>query len=187
MEIEERPENSFLRRPHDLGGFWERLIGLTKIAIKKTLGRTHVSLLVLQTIVVEVELILNNRPLTYLSDDVRDPEPLTPSHMLYGRMLNNLPYELVSQEDIQNPSYDEISRLNRAAKFQSLLLTHFSTHWKHEYLTSLREFHCTSGNNKQEIKVGDVVYDDRPRISWKMAVGEELITGGDGFVHAANI
>ena len=52
------------------GGFWEQLIGLTKTAINKTLGRSHVSLQVLQTIVVEVELILNNRPLTYLSDDI---------------------------------------------------------------------------------------------------------------------
>ena len=91
------------------GGFWERLIGLTKTAIKKTLGRAHVSLLVLQTIVVEVELILNNRPLTYLSDDVRDPEPLTPSHILYGRILTNLPHELVSQEHEQDPSNGEIS------------------------------------------------------------------------------
>ena len=171
------------------GGFWERLIGLTKTTIKKILGRAHVSLLVLQTIVVEVELILNNRPLTYLSDDVRDPEPLTPSHILYGRMLTNLPHELVPQEHVQDPSYGEISRLNKAARFQSLLLTHFSTRWKQEYLTSLREFHRTSGSNNQTIKVGDVVlvHDDSPRISWKMAVVEELITGGDGLVRAANI
>ena len=141
------------------------MIGLTKAAIKKTLGRAHVSLLVLQTIVVEVELILNNRPLTYLSDDVQDPEPLTPSHILYERMLTNLPHELVSQEHLQDPSYDEISQLDKAARFQLLLLTHFPTCWKQEYLTSLREFHRTSGNNDQQIKVGDVVlvYDDNPR------------------------
>ena len=33
------------------GGFWERLIGLTKNAIKKVLGRAFVSLSTLQTIV----------------------------------------------------------------------------------------------------------------------------------------
>ena len=32
------------------GGFWERLIGLTKTAIKKILGRRHVSLSTLETI-----------------------------------------------------------------------------------------------------------------------------------------
>jgi len=51
------------------GGLWERLIGLTKAAIKKTLGRAHTSLQVLQTVVMKVELILSNRPLTYLSYD----------------------------------------------------------------------------------------------------------------------
>lgn len=45
-------------------------LGLTKTVIKNILSRIHVSLMVLQTIVVEVELILNNEPLTYLSDDV---------------------------------------------------------------------------------------------------------------------
>jgi len=78
------------------GGFWERLIGLTKATIKKTLGRAHISLQVLQTVVVEVELILNNRPLTYLSDDIRDPQPLTPSHLLHGRTLNKLPHHFVA-------------------------------------------------------------------------------------------
>ena len=116
-------------------------------------------------------------------------ETQNPSHILYGRMLTNLPHELVSQEHEQDPSYGEISRLKKAARFQSLLLSHFSTRWKQEYLTSLREFHRTSGNNDQKIKVGDVVlvHDDSPRISWKMAVVEELITDGDGLVRAANI
>ena len=39
----------------------------------------------LQTLVVEIEAVLNDRPLTYLSADIDDPEPLTPSHLLYGR------------------------------------------------------------------------------------------------------
>ena len=171
------------------GGFWERLIGLTKAAIKKTLGRAHVSLQVLQTVVVEVELILNNRPLTYLSDDIRDPQPLTPSHLLHGRTLNKLPHHLVAAEDLQDPSYNEDMRLKKAAKVQSLLLNHFTTRWKREYLTSLREFHQKSGNNRQTIKVGDVVlvHNEGPRLDWRLAVVEKLIVGGDGLIRAANI
>jgi len=95
------------------GGFWERLIGLTKAAIKKTLGRAHDSLQVLQTVVVEVELTLNNRPLTYISDDIRDPQPLTPSHLLHGRTLDRSPHHLIAAEDIQDPSYNENIRLNK--------------------------------------------------------------------------
>ena len=48
------------------GGFGSALVGLTKFAIKKVLGRTHISLQVLKTIIVEVEALLNDRPLTYM-------------------------------------------------------------------------------------------------------------------------
>ena len=46
-------------------GFWERLIGLTKTWLKKVLGRAHVMLATLETMVVEIEAVLNDRPLTY--------------------------------------------------------------------------------------------------------------------------
>ena len=62
------------------GGFWERL-SLTK----KVLGRTYINLAGPQTIITETEAILNDRPITYVSPDIGDPEPLTPSHLLYGR------------------------------------------------------------------------------------------------------
>ena len=171
------------------GGFWEHLVGLTKSAIKKVLGRAHISLQVLQTIVVEVEALLNDRPLTYVSHDPEDPEPLTPSHLLSGRRITSLPYESHTIDEIMDPSYNEYSRLTKDARTQALLLQHFTSRWKNEYLTSLREFHRNSGNNKRKIAVGDVVlvHDDGPRIQWKLAVVEGLIHGGDDLVRAANI
>jgi hypothetical protein len=51
--------NSFQRGAPWFGGFWERLIGLTKTALKKVLGRASVNLVTLQTLVVEIEAILN--------------------------------------------------------------------------------------------------------------------------------
>ena len=141
-------------------------MGLTKSAIKKVLGRAHISLQMLQTIVVEVEALLNDRPLTYISQDPNDPEPLTPSHLLAGRRITSLPYETQTIDEINNPSYDEHSRLSKDAKTQALLLQHFTSRWKNEYLTSLREFHRTSGSNDCKIATGDIVlvHDDGPRI-----------------------
>jgi len=57
------------------GSFWERKVGLTKHAIK---GKAFVTLIMtqLETIVVEIETMLNNRPLIYVSPDIDDPEPL---------------------------------------------------------------------------------------------------------------
>ena len=37
------------------------------------------------------------------------------------------------------------------------LIEHFRNRWKLEYITSLREYHRYTGNNRQEIKVGEVV------------------------------
>ena len=76
------------------GGFWERLIGLTKNTLKKILGRTHITLEGLQTIIVEVEALLNKQPLTYTSCDISDPEPISPSQLLQGRRIATLPYPM---------------------------------------------------------------------------------------------
>ena len=66
------------------GGFWERLIRLTKNVLKKVLGRSFITFEALQTLAVEIEGTLNDHPFTYLSADLGDPDPLTPSHLLYG-------------------------------------------------------------------------------------------------------
>jgi len=47
--------------------FWERPIVLTKSTFKKILGYTHAMLESLQTIMIGVEAVLNNRPLVYNS------------------------------------------------------------------------------------------------------------------------
>ena len=171
------------------GGFWERLIGLTKNALKKVLGRAQVTLSELQTIIVEIEAILNDRPLTYVSADIDDEEALTPSHLLNGRRITSLPHEKVDDEDIHDPDYGNLTEVTKRARRQALLLQHFRNRWRTEYLTSLREFHRTTGNNKQIINIGDVVlvHDDKPRINWKLAVIENFIEGEDGQIRAAHI
>ena len=88
-----------------------------------------------------------------------------------------------------DPNYGDDSEIRRRNKLQAAILQRFWSRWRHEYLTSLREFHRISGNNHQTIKVGDIVlvHDDKPRYSWKLTIIEELIRGNDGLVRAANI
>ena len=66
------------------GGIFERLIRSTKRCLRKTIGRASLRYEELCTVVVEVEAVLNSRPLTYVSTE-DDEEPLTPSHLLTGR------------------------------------------------------------------------------------------------------
>ena len=75
------------------------MVGLTKNCLKKLLGRSYINSALLQTIVIEIEANLNNRPLTYILSDISGPEPLTPSHLLYGRQIKSFPYPDVDTED----------------------------------------------------------------------------------------
>ena len=89
---------------------------------------------------------------------------------------------------LTDPTIVDEARIWKRAKKQALIIEHFRFRWKHECLTSLREFHKTSGNNQQKIKTGDIVliHNDKPHVDWRLAVIEELIPGGDGLIRAAN-
>ena len=169
------------------GGFWERLVGLTKIAIKKMLGRRHASLRTLETVVVEREAVINNSLLTFVSSEANDLKPLTPLDLLHGRRITCIPYQMMKSDVALDPSYREASQICRQAKVQAASIQDFQGRWCHEYLTSLREFHRASGKNRRTLQKGDVVsiHDDVPRARWRLAVIEDLICGDDGLVRAA--
>lgn len=73
--------------PH-FGGSWEREIKSIKMALNAAVGSQTTSETVLHTVLVEVEGILNSKPLGYVSSDLADPDPVTPNVLLMGsRML----------------------------------------------------------------------------------------------------
>ncbi|GFY01944.1 integrase catalytic domain-containing protein [Trichonephila clavipes] len=61
------------------GGFYERLIRTVKLALRKTVGRATLFRDELETLLIEIEGVLNSRPLTYIFSEFNEPEPLTPS------------------------------------------------------------------------------------------------------------
>ena len=48
--------------------------------------------------IVEVEAVLNDRPLTYTSNDIDDPQTLTSAQLLYGRKIIRLPHEHYTED-----------------------------------------------------------------------------------------
>ena len=53
----------------------------------------------LVTLMCEVEKILNDRPITPCSDDVREPEPLTPNKLLLLKGNSSLPPGVFDKRD----------------------------------------------------------------------------------------
>ncbi|XP_070571330.1 uncharacterized protein [Ptychodera flava] len=167
------------------GGFWERLIALTKNAIKKTLGRVFISFDELSTVVTEIEAVLNDRPLTYVSSSIHDKIGLTPNHLLHGRTLTSLPYIEVTDEEVTDPPYSDHHEVNKRYEHLSRLHAQFWRRWSSEYLTALRERHLTTGSRNNVIKVGDVVIihsDTEKRQKWHLGTVTKLIYDNDKLV-----
>ena len=55
------------------GGHFERLIGLTKQSLFKSLGKTSLSWNELESVLLDVEVNLNNRPLSYIEGNIQHP------------------------------------------------------------------------------------------------------------------
>ena len=174
------------------GGFFERLVKSTKRCLKKIIGTTRLSYEELQTVLVEVEAILNSRPLTYVTSEDLE-EPLTPSHLLTGRRLISLPDPQDSEDDPDYHASHTPEVLTRRMKHLTVMLDHFWKRWKWEYLVELREMHRYAQKPTtphEPVSFGDVVlvYDeDHPRIFWKLAKVEGLLKGSDGVVRGAKV
>jgi len=134
------------------GGFFERMVGTVKRCLRKTLGQAKLTYDELLTVLIEIESTLNDRPLTYIYDEVGG-EALTPSHLIYGRRVTSMPEELVEPPDDR----DQIDH-NARLRYISCKLQHFWNRWKAEYLTDIREHHNNKGNRKESsVEIGDVV------------------------------
>ena len=164
-----------------MGGIWERLVSCVKKCLKRTIGRKRIDFLEMQTLVYEVEAILNNRPLcNNYEDDIEDV--LTPNHLIFGRRL-----ETVTSGHV-NDSGDEY--YDRRVRHLEEMLTYFWKIWRTEYITSLRESHKSSKSKLEIVKEGDIVliYDDKqPRHLWKLGRVQEVIRSKDGCVRAAKV
>ena len=88
------------------------------MSLTKVLGRSRISLVVLQTLVVEVEAILNDRPLTHVSSDLEDAELLTPAHLLHGHRVTSLSHTVVDEQDLNDPTYGCMTDVTQRAQLQ---------------------------------------------------------------------
>ena len=171
------------------GGVFERLIGSMKRCLRKLIGRATLTYDELLTAVTEVEMVINSRPISYVSSDDLE-EPLTPSHLLAGRRILGLPDNLY-YDHLLDPDF-ELNQpiINKRMRYLSRILDHFWKRWRSEYLLSLREQHKIprGTTEKPQVTVGDIVLvhdDSRKRGFWNLGKVEEIISGVDGRIRGA--
>ncbi|XP_069178961.1 uncharacterized protein [Procambarus clarkii] len=98
------------------GGLYERMIGMVKCFLRKTLHCQTIALQELQTVAIEIEAQVNSQPLTYLSDEVLQREPLSPAHLMYGRPLS----KLVSLMDEEPEDHSYVQESDLVQRFKHL-------------------------------------------------------------------
>ena len=156
---------------------------VVKNTLRKVLGNTKLTFQELTTILIEVESVINSRPLTYISDD-DTVEALTPYYLVFGRNIKN-------QVKVSNDAEVELNseQCSERVKTLQLTLNQFWNRFRTEYLGQLREKHSyVKGkfNNDCNIEVGDVVLirEDKfvPRGQWRKGRVENVIQGKDGMI-----
>ena len=169
------------------GGVYERMIGLTKNCLSKALHHRQVTPEELVTILAEVEAILNNRPLTYINDDDREGEILTPAHLLYGRGIILYPF---FQMEERNTAPCNLNTLVLYHNHISCIIEKFHSLFVDNYLTMLREKHYLSRKPPSRCpKLGEVVIlsIDMPKVLWHLGRVVKLIPSADSIVREVEV
>lgn len=168
------------------GGFYERLVRTVKSTLRKTLRKSSLTFEQLQTVLCEVEAVVNNRPLTYVSEDDL-AESITPNHLIYGRNL--LTNDVIENKDI---TLTKLVCKNRATYMKDLI-SNLWCRFSKEYLNELRQSNLYRKTKSGDVNVviNDVVLikDDNPlpRSQWRIGKVVDLVRGNDGKVRGVEL
>ena len=110
------------------GGVWEHIIRSVRKILGALLKEQLVNDETLSTLLCEVEKILNDRPLTPVSDHPDDPETLTPSKLLLLKSNSCLLLDVFTSHDMHSKHWRQAQCLANS----------FCKRWMKEYLPTLQ-------------------------------------------------
>ena len=179
------------------GACWERLIKTVKSCLYKSIGRTILSVPHFLTILSDVQLAVNNRPLTFVDressiDAITPNDLISPSSHFHSLIITDIEQNL---EDLDNfvPEDARVDFVNSLQR-RDILLSRFQRDWYPAYLASLRVRHTNGypsiNATPKFLKAGSVVLVRHPvksRPYWSMARITEIVPGSDGKIRVVKI
>lgn len=165
--------------PH-WGGIWEAGVKSMKHHVRRVIGESIHTFEEITTMLVEIEAVLNSRPLCPVTNDPNDLSILTPGHFLIGDALLSPP----------RPSLLEIHP-NRLGIYKQISqrVEHFAKRWKKEYLSTLQHRRKWMRQCKN-VEVGDLVIikdDDHPPSQWNLGRVTEVFPDSEGLVRSVMV
>ncbi|XP_046143095.1 uncharacterized protein LOC123988133 [Osmia bicornis bicornis] len=128
-----------------------------------------------------VESCLNSRPISPLSMDPHDTNPLTPGHFLIGDALCALP-----DTDLRDVA---VNRLNRYQLIQQMF-QHFWQRWHKEYLHQMQQKWKWRTTSQQQPAEGTLVIikeDNSPPLRWCLGRVVQTHKGRDGVIRVVTV
>ncbi|XP_061719632.1 uncharacterized protein LOC133526844 isoform X2 [Cydia pomonella] len=162
------------------GGIWESGVKSAKHHLKRVVGKSLLTYEQLNSVLVEIEGVLNARPITAVSNDPEDFSYLSPGHFLTGAPLNTYP-----EQDVSN-------KPTNLLRFWSTITCMKQTFWKYwskHYLNQLQnrpKWQSVTPN----VAIDSLVIlrsDNSPPLEWPMARVTNLFPGKDGIVRAVEV
>lgn len=165
--------------PH-MGGLWEAGVKSIKHHLHRVSGSPLLTYEELNTLVIQIEGILNSRPLVPRSSDPNDLNALTPGHFLIGRPLTELPEPNLVDEKLTCSQRWELIQQRQQV---------FWMRWSSEFITRLQQ-RPKWMKPKPNLEVGQLVIikDERmPPLKWKLGRVLAVHPGSDGLVRVATL
>ncbi|XP_062713779.1 uncharacterized protein LOC134290623 [Aedes albopictus] len=165
--------------PH-MGGAWERMIRTVKQNLNKLLPNRFPSDEVLRNTMMEVENIVNSRPLTEIPLDNDQSPVLTPNHFLVGSQNGLKP---------RIPFDDSPVALKYGWQHSQVMANRYWKQWLRDYLPTITRRNKWF-NNVKPIEVNDIVVivdPQLPRNQWPRGRVIGVTTSADGQVRSATV
>ena len=155
---------------------WEGLLQPFKRAFLTTLWSSRLTREVFDTITVGCESLLNNRPLTLVSSDIKDATPITPNHFFLGRPCPNV--AAATSGGSNSPAQSSWRRYQ----------DYFNSLWQRLLHEITPRMIGRPKWNKHDSQLKEdlvrILNDNCPRGVWPLGIVEKTHTGPDGVVRS---
>ena len=160
------------------GGFWERLIGILKKLLRRSLKKSCLGSEEICTVLLDCEAVINSRPITFLSDNDNEIAPLTPSHFLRE----------IREIGVLDLDYIEKCCLRKRFAHRQIINEDLRQRFRNEYLGALS--YQRKNYNARDVNIGDIVLignDNTKRIEWPLAKIKDVYKGRDGNIRVVRL
>lgn len=163
------------------GGIWEAAVKSFKHHYRRVVGTRILTVDQTYNIVIQIEAVLNARPLYAPSDDHADFDPITPAHLAIGRSTVQRPFV----EDVRQMADNRLTVWG----MQQKLFQQFWSSWSADYIAGLQV------RNKwykvhHNLKIGDMVLvqdENAPPARWPIGRIADVQSSADGLIRSATV